>query len=389
MKKESFFRSLNGQDRYMIGNLFFLYLIQGIYVIMIGSILPMLKAEYGLDYQIGGYMISAHSAGNITAGLFAGLIPLVLGLKNSLMLLNVLPFIGFAMTLFTGNPVLLLLAFLLTGLGRGAISNYNNQAVSTLSGGSSSPLNALHGFFAIGSILAPVLVLFCTRRDDSGWRYAVYIILALGLVSVISSAFMKMDGVTSRQSGGDGRAFSFLKEKPYLRSVVIMFLYQCIEASVMGWMVTYYEESGVLSADAAQLLTSMLWMTILVGRFACSAVGAYASSAQIIRALSAGILVFLCVVLLVARLPLMLVGTVGLGLSLSGMYGTTVSNAGDVFGRYPLAMGAFVTLSGFGSVITPSLIGYAAELTGIRTSMRILLVPAILLLICAIVNRDP
>ena len=87
MKKESFFHSLNSKDRYMIGNLFFLYLIQGIYTILIGSILPMLKAEYGLSYQIGGYLISAHSTGNIAAGLFAGLIPLMIGLKNSLMIL--------------------------------------------------------------------------------------------------------------------------------------------------------------------------------------------------------------------------------------------------------------------------------------------------------------
>ena len=44
IRKESFFRSLAPNDRYMIGNLFFLYLIQGIYTILIGSILPMIKA---------------------------------------------------------------------------------------------------------------------------------------------------------------------------------------------------------------------------------------------------------------------------------------------------------------------------------------------------------
>ena len=83
----------------------------------------------------------------------------------------------------------------------------------------------------------------------------------------------------------------------------------------------------------------------------------------------------------------MLAGTIGLGLSLSGMYGTTVANAGDVFGRYPLAMGIFVTLSGFGSIITPSVIGTVAESAGIRTGMRILLIPAALLLFAAILNR--
>lgn len=386
-RKESFFRSLAPNDRYMIGNLFFLYLIQGIYTILIGSILPMIKAEYGLSYQIGGYLISAHSTGNIVAGLFAGLIPLLIGIKDSLMLLNLLPIIGFFLVLITGNPLILVFAFLLTGLGRGSISNYNNQAVSTLSGGNSSPLNALHGFFAIGAVTAPLIALACTRAGQIGWRVAVAIILALLILSVFTSAFMKMDSVTYSRSGKTENAFGFLRERPFQVSMVIMFLYLCVETTVMGWMVTYYEECGVLASGSAQLLNSLLWITILLGRFGCSAIGGRFAPAAIIRILSAGIAVFLCIVLFTGSLPLMLAGTIGLGLSLSGMYGTTVANAGDVFGRYPLAMGIFVTLSGVGSIITPSVIGIVAENAGIRTGMRILLVPAVLLLIAAVLNR--
>ena len=378
IRKESFFRSLAPNDRYMIGNLFFLYLIQGIYTIMIGSILPMIKAEYNLSYQIGGYLISAHSTGNIVAGLFAGLIPLFIGIKDSLMILNLLPIIGFFLVLVTGNPFVLIFAFLLTGLGRGSISNYNNQAVSTLSGGNSSPLNALHGFFAIGAVTAPLIALACTRFDRIGWRIAVSVILALLVLSVFTSAFMKMDSVTYSRSEKKENAFGFLGERPFRFSIGIMFLYLCVEATVMGWMVTYYE---------AQLLNSLLWITILLGRFGCSAIGGRFNPASIIRVLSAGILAFLCIVLFTNNLPLMLAGTIGLGLSLSGMYGTTVANAGDVFGRYPLAMGIFVTMSGIGSIVTPSVIGTVAESAGIRTGMRILLVPAVLLLAVAILNR--
>lgn len=387
MKKTSFFQLLDRTDRYMVGNLFFLYLIQGIYTILIGSILPMLKAEYEIGYQIGGYLISAHSAGNIAAGLFAGLIPLMIGLKRSLMILNVLPYIGFVIALATGNPWLLVFAFLLTGLGRGSISNYNNQAVSALSGGNSSPLNALHGFFAIGAVSAPLIALACAKTGGKGWRLAVCIVIALGILSVVTSSFMNMDSVSYQQTEGKGDAFGFLKERPYWYSMGIMFLYLCIEATVMGWMVTYYEESGVMAPEAAQLLTSLLWITILAGRFGCSAVGGSVSSARLIRFLSLGILAFLCIVLLANRLPFLLAGTIGLGLALSGMYGTTVSNAGDVFGRYPLAMGVFVTLSGLGSIITPSVIGTLAETAGIRMSMRALLVPAAALLVMAFFNR--
>ena len=131
--------------------------------------------------------------------------------------------------------------------------------------------------------------------------------------------------------------------------------------------------------------TALLW---LHGFFAIGAVTApLIAPAVIIRILSAGILAFLCIVLFTNSLPLMLAGTIGLGLSLSGMYGTTVANAGDVFGRYPLAMGIFVTLSGIGSIVTPSVIGTVAESTGIRTGMRILLAPAAVLLVVAILNR--
>lgn len=374
MEKQSFFRRLAPGDRYMVGNLFFLYLIQGVYVIMIGSILPAMKAEYGLDYRIGGFLISAHSIGNMATGLLAGLLPLAIGLKRSLLALNVLPFLGFAMTLLTGNPLALIFALLLTGIGRGAVSNYNNQIVSTLSGGSAAPLNILHGFFAIGAVLAPVLVLLLERGGGGGWRRAVWAVIGLGVISMVSSPFMNMDGIPypKLESG----SFGFLRERRLLISMAIMFFYLCVEASVMGWMVTYYTDSGAAEADSAQLLTSLLWAAILAGRFACGALSGRIAPPRMIRALCGGIVLFLVVLLASESLAPMLLGTIGLGLALSGMYGTTVANAGDVFSRYPLAMGVFVTVTSLGSVATPSVIGCIAAHMGIRAGMAVLLIPA-------------
>ena len=387
MKKQSFFQSLVPKDRFMVGNLFFLYLIQGIFVIMIGSILPMMKEEYGLDYQIGGFLISAHSIGNMITGLVAGLLPLVFGLRRSLLVQNILPFAGFAITLVTGNPWLLIFAILLTGLGRGAVSNYNNQAISALSGGSAAPLNMLHGFFAIGAVLAPFLVLFFTREDPSGWRKVVYVVIALGVVSMVTSFFMNMNSIPySRPESGE-KAFGFLRNRMFLISMAIMLFYLCVEASVMGWMVTYYTDSGVAGADFAQLLNSLLWVVILIGRFSCSALSSRVPPSRMILALCGGILVFLGVLLMSTSLVPMLIGTVGLGLSLSGMYGTTVANAGGVFGEYPLAMGIFVTVTGLGSVVTPSIIGSIAARTGIHAGMTVLLAPAAAALALAVWNR--
>lgn len=174
--RPSFWGSLSGVDRFMVGNLFFLYFVQGVFVIGIGSILSMMKAEYGLSYEAGGMLLSAHNIGSLITCLIMGMLPAVLGYKRTLLYFNVLPFAGFAVTLVTENPVLLFLAILLTGVGRGAVNYYNNQIIDFLSCGSSGPLNMLHSFFAVGALLSPFLVLLCTRSGDSGWRTAVYIL---------------------------------------------------------------------------------------------------------------------------------------------------------------------------------------------------------------------
>lgn len=370
----------------MVGNLFFLYLIQGVFVIMIGSILPMIKEEYGLSYQVGGFLISAHSIGNMITGLIAGVLPILFGLRRSMLGLNILPFAGFAIILVTGNPWMLIFALLLTGLGRGAVSNYNNQIISTLSKGSAAPLNMLHGFFAIGAVMAPFLVLFFSQADSGGWRKVVYVVIGLGVISMGTSFFMNMDSVLYSRPERGARAFGFLRDRPFQVSMAIMFFYLCVEASVMGWMVTYYTDSGVAGESSAQLLTSLLWIAILAGRFGCSALSTRATPSQMILFLCVGIVVFLGILLMSTNLALMLVGTIGLGVSLSGMYGTTVANAGSVFGEYPLAMGIFVTVSTLGSVVTPSIIGGIAAYIGIRAGMTVLLVPSAITLVLAVCN---
>ena len=42
---KEFFAKLNKKDGILVFNMFFIFFVMGIYVIMIGSILPMMKAE--------------------------------------------------------------------------------------------------------------------------------------------------------------------------------------------------------------------------------------------------------------------------------------------------------------------------------------------------------
>lgn len=387
MKKKSFIKSLQPKDRYMVCNLYFLYFIQGIFVLLLGSILPMMREEYGFSYDVSGYLISAHNIGNVIMGFFAGIMTLRFGMKRSLTIFNIVIYIGWGITLVTGNPVLLIIAILMTGLGRGIVSNYNNQVISDLSQGSATPLNILHACFAVGAVLAPVLTLLCSKQGNHGWRYTVYVLIAFGILSIISNLFMDMSSVTPEKTEGGSTSLGFLKDRLFLKTMGIMFFYLCVEASVMGWMVTYYTDSGVFSENTTQILTSVLWITILVGRFSCSILGKHMLPSSIIRILSLGILVFLMLLVGSHSAIPMLIATIGLGLSMSGMYGTTVANAGTVFAEYPMAMSVFVLITAMGSVFTPTIIGNISNASNIRTGMAVLIIPAIVLNVLAFINR--
>ena len=180
--------------------------------------------------------------------------------------------------------------------------------------------------------------------------------------------------------------FGFLNEKLFWLAAVIMLCYLSIESSVMGWIVTYFIDSGAATESSAQMLTALLWIVILIGRSACVVISNKVAPPQFVVVASIGIAAFLVVVLVSPGFVPLLIGTIGLGLCMAGMYGTTVSNATDVFKQYPLAMGVFVTVTGIGSVIVPSAIGAVAGQFGMRAGLGVLPLPAVLLILFALYN---
>ena len=140
------------------------------------------------------------------------------------------------------------------------------------------------------------------------------------------------------------------------------------------------------AAGAAQIVTSLLWISLLVGRFSCSVIAARFRPWQMITVMCFGIAAFLVLLVLGTSLPVLIVATIGLGLCMSGMYGTTVSNAGDLFSRYPASMGIYVTLNGLGAAAAPAAIGVAANHGGIRIGFALLLIAAAMLVVSALCN---
>ena len=161
------------------------FMINGMLALSIGSLLPYVKEARGLGYVFSGMLVSLHSVGNLLSSFIAGVLPVYLGRKKSILLFESLFAIAFALLLFGKSPAALVLAFLLTGLARGAASNFNNKTINQLAPGQAWMINGLHAMFAIGAFLFPLLLTALTSVKTDNWVYACYFMLAMGVLAWI------------------------------------------------------------------------------------------------------------------------------------------------------------------------------------------------------------
>ena len=375
--------SLSKPNRYVVRVILLNLFSLGIGGILVGSFLPMLRADYGLSYSTGGLLVSAFNIGTMGAGLLAGFLPIFLGRKHSFFLLSLTEGIGFLLIVLTGQPVALFFAFMIVGMARGAGTNYGNGVANELSADNSSLLNLINAMFALGALVCPVLLLGCNRFGPHGWKLAAVIAAALGL---ISSATMLPMTLGNAPAQGGKPDFGFLHSRLFWVTVALVFSYMCVESSIIGWIVSFFSDSGAASESFSLLLNGLLWLAILAGRFGCTALSARMSSARLLLILTVGMVVFFALLMVLHSLPLMILATLGFGLAVSGMYATGLGNAGVVFNRYPVALGFFMFFTGLGSICFPSIVGAVADWTNIRTGMLVLFFPLALQLVCVIAN---
>ena len=84
--------------------------------------------------------------------------------------------------------------------------------------------------------------------------------LGKGLDSLIPDT-----GKTAEKEKKDG-SFGFFSEPLFYLCVATLFFYLCAEQGVIGWMITYFKDTGFLPASLSQMTASVLWVMILAGR---------------------------------------------------------------------------------------------------------------------------
>ncbi len=374
---------------------YIVFMVNGMLALSIGSMLPFIRDARGLDYGFCGMIVSLHSVGNLLSSFFAGIVPAFLGKKKSILLFESFFAISFALILFGQNNFCLVLAFLMTGLARGAASNYCNAKINALAPGKAWIINGLHAMFSIGAFLFPILLTLITGTNTSNWTYACVMMLAVGVLAWFLYWMIPEDEEQKKQRKTEGNgeekktaavsengSWGFLKEPFFYLVIVTLFFYLCAEQGVIGWMITYFKDTELLSPSVSTITASVQWLMILFGRLTVAAVSLKVAKEKLLPVMGVGLVAFFILLIFSRRTFWIMAGIIGFGYSMAGVYPTTVSFAGKLIQKYPMAWSFILTLASLGSIVMPSVIGKIAETAGIAVGMSSVAVVLVIDFIC-------
>ncbi|MCL1951057.1 MAG: MFS transporter [Turicibacter sp.] len=344
---------------------YLIFTLNGILALSIGALLPYLRESRGLSYPIMGLLVSLHSVGNLFSSFTAGILPKYIGRKKSILLFNSCYALAFFLILTTRGEGLLLFSFLLTGIARGATSNFCNLVINALAPGKAWLLSGLHSMFAIGAFAMPLIVMGFAGRD---WRHALYFLMAAGLLSWLLYLFIPLE-VAPINRNKIAFSRSFLKNPTFWLVTLTLFFYLGAEQGVIGWLVTYFRGMGALSPELSQIMASALWVMILIGRLLTALLATKVSRDKLLLAMGAGLLIFFLILINATQTSFIVIGISGFGLSMAGVYPTVVSYAGALIKENPLSWSFILTGAALGAIIMPAIIGFIAERAGIFYGM--------------------
>lgn len=351
-----------------------IFMMNGMLALSIGSLLPFIRDARGLEYTFCGMLVSLHSVGNLVSSFFAGALAVKLGRKRSILLFNVFFAISYLLIIFGGNAVCLVLAFVMTGLARGATSNFSNATINNLAPGQAWIINGLHAMFSIGAFIFPILLTVLTASSADRWMLSCYFMLSIGILSWLLYCIMPVDELPRNQNIGDKstedtKTMGFFFEPLFLLCTATLFFYLCVEQGVIGWLVTYFKDTGLLNDSLSQVMASVQWIMILAGRLTTAYLSTKTDKSKLLRIMGVGLILFFIVLITGKTTPQIVIGIMGFGYSMAGIYPTTVSYAGNLIRKYPLSWSFMLTMASLGSIVMPSVIGRIAESVGIFYGM--------------------
>ena len=236
----------------------------------VGVIIPEVIRTYQLSLTAAGTFQYATMTGIAVAGLFLGSLADRFGRRPTIVV--GLTLFAAACFLLAGGDAFLFFAVLL-GVSGLAIGIFKTGAlaligdISTSTAQHTSIMNAAEGFFGVGAIIGPAILVRLLAAGVS-WKW-LYGIAGVICVALIVLALVVRYPEASKPAGGSGFSGTgrALKNPYVLAFSTGAFLYVGVEAAIYVWMPTLLQSYGGAATRTAAYSISVFFILRAAGRF--------------------------------------------------------------------------------------------------------------------------
>ncbi|AXI29265.1 MFS transporter [Priestia megaterium] len=355
-----------------------LYLLGGLVITAVGSVLPQLLTHYHVSYTVGGQLVLLGSLGFLIG------VPLSSFLLGRFSEMNLLTISSLMIALSQIGMLLLppfewIIAFnFLTGIGVAALE----VVVATLMmevfiGRRAIVMSYLEVSFGLGALLMPLVASLLISQNS--WRFSFFITSILALLMVVVCKMIPFKKETVSTSESDALDASSEPAPVLAKSQrwkilalfsVMIFMYAGVESSMNNFLSSIFIAYLDVIPSQATLSISVFWVAMLIGRVATGWIIRIVTYERYLFGSIGGTIVSLVlfIVLKEAVAGYILLGF--LGLAMSGIYSITMVYANHMFtGSARIVTSLITGFSGLGGAIFPALIGFTMDASGIASAL--------------------
>jgi MFS family permease len=353
-----------------------LFFLNGAMLASWAARIPAIQSKLALSPGQLGIALLGMSGGALVAMNLSGYLAARFGSKfvttiAAICLCITLPLLALAPAL----PVLIL-ALVLFGGSNGAMDvAMNAQGVAVEKGYRRPILNSFHAFYSFGALTGAFVGGLVASRGISPWPHFLSIAILCAASILIAFRFL-----LPASADAHGSSTSFARPTRALLALgLIAFCVLLGEGAIADWSALYL--NGTLRTDAGLAVAGYAAFSIVMalGRGIGDQLTTRLGPKTMVRLGGLLAAVGLTIALLVTWVPLVLIGFGMVGAGFSVVFPLTLSAAGRTTGQASgTAIAAVATCGYIGLLAGPPIIGFAADLVGLRIALGFIVILSLL-----------
>lgn len=362
--------------------------------IILGAISVELIASIGINQSQFGTLVFGFFLSCCIIQLFVG--PLVdsVGFKPVAILGFIITAVSLTLLSFATSFSFALFACILMGIGAMSLSTVGTTLATVVMFDGRDParaINFVNGFFGLGYILTPLLVVFMLNSLNMNYNSSLIVLSILMVVFMIvalSAGFPKVTIGFKFKT-----AFSLLFKPAIIIAALALFCYISLEVTMGAWIRSLMNElyagstAGSASSNFSGVVLSFFGVAMMVGRFASASIKNLTRIGTRLIIIMSIVSLGAIILMVVANSPaIAMFAVIIAGLAFAPIFPTIVGITFSKFepGLYGSIFGIIFSIGLLGGTFIPNIIGKFSEGATVQQGLMIAGIMAFILVIISL-----